>query len=147
MVVAEKLVIEQGREAIRNALLGDGTLAATVCTDQMRTTILTCGWNDFEERWRETFNGLPADSPQIAVLNELRNSPAHHVAHRNCAERLREGRSIGRGQFDETCKTLIGCRLKQTAARWRPSRLNRMAGLCSVMYSQQWTAVWNHHAA
>ncbi len=146
MVVAEKLVIEKGREAIRNALLGDGTLAATVCTDQMRTTILTCGWNDFEERWRGTFNGLPADSPQIAVLNELRKSPGHHVAHRNYAERLREGPSIGSGQFEETCKTLIGYRLKQTAVRWRPSRLNRMVSLCSVTYSQQWTAWWNHHA-
>ncbi len=146
MVVAEKLVIEQGREAIRKALLGDGTLAATACTDQMRTTILKCGWNGFDERRREARNRLPADSPQIAALNGLRNSPGYHVAHRNYAEWLREGRSIGSGQFEETCKTLIGCRLKHTAARWRPSRLNRIVSLCSAMYSQQWTAWWNHHA-
>ena len=56
----------------------------------------------------------------------------------NSAERLMEGRSIGSGQIEGACKNLIGCRLKQTAAKWRVRRLNRMAGLCSIMYSKQW---------
>lgn len=56
----------------------------------------------------------------------------------NYAERLQEGRSIGSGQVEGACKNLIGRRLKQAAARWRVRRLNRMARLCSIMYSQQW---------
>jgi hypothetical protein len=132
--------------ATSKALFGDGTPAATAWTDQLRTTILERGWDGFEERWQETRDRFPADSPQVAALNELRNYLGNHVSHMNYAERLRDGRSIGSGQIEGACKNLIGRRLKQTAARWRTRRLNRMAGLCSVMYSQQWAAYWNHHA-
>ena len=65
----------------------------------------------------------------------------------NYARRLMEGRSIGSGQIERACKNLIGRRLKQTAARWRGRRLNRMAGLGSIMYSKQWNEYWHHQSA
>ena len=39
----------------------------------------------------------------------------------------------------------LGRRLKQTGARRRPRRVNRMASLCALLYSHQWTN-YSHHA-
>ena len=128
-------------------LFGDSTPAATAWTDTLRTTLLERGWDGFDERWHETRDTFPADAPQRTRLDELRNYLGNHVSHLNYAERLREGRSIGSGQIEGACKNLIGRRLKQTAARWRVRRLNRMASLCSIMYSRQWNAYWSQHAA
>lgn len=128
------------------ALFGEGTPDATAWLDRMRATILSRGWDGFDERWRETRALFPEEGPQVAALNELRNSLGHHVSHMHYAERLTEGRSIGSGQIEGACKNLIGRRLKQTAAKWRTRRLNRMAGLCVVLYSHQWAAFWNHAA-
>ena len=69
---------------------------------------------------------------------------AAHACHLNDAQRLAEGRSIGSGQIEGACKNMIGRRLKQTGARWRVRRVNRMAGLCSLMYSNHWNTYWNH---
>ena len=54
-----------------------------------------------------------------------------------------QARSIGSGQIEGACKNLIGRRLKQTGARWKVRRVNRMAGLCSIMYSDLWKTYWN----
>jgi len=59
------------------------------------------------------------------------------------AVRLAAGLSNGSGQIEGACKNLIGRRLKQTGARWKVHRLNRMAGLCSIMYSDLWKTYWN----
>ena len=59
------------------------------------------------------------------------------------AARLAEGRSIGSGQIEGACKNLIGRRLKQTGARWKVRRVNRLAGLCSIMYSDLRKTCWN----
>jgi hypothetical protein len=85
--------------------------------------------------------------PQGTALNELRDDLGHHVPHRHYAERLSEGRSIGSGQVEGACNNLIGRRLKQTAARRRVRRLNRMAGRCSIMYSQPWNTFWHSQSA
>jgi hypothetical protein len=58
------------------------------------------------------------------------------------AERLAEGRAIGSGQAEGACKHMIGRRLKQTGARWRVRRVNRMAVLCCLLYSDHWDAYW-----
>jgi hypothetical protein len=60
----------------------------------------------------------------------------------NYSERLAAGQSIGSGQIEGACKNLIGRRLKANAARWRVRRVNRMAGLCALMYSHQWKTYW-----
>jgi len=39
-------------------------------------------------------------------------------------------------------KNLVGKRLKQTGARWRVDRVNAMAELCCLIYSNDWDAYW-----
>jgi hypothetical protein len=38
---------------------------------------------------------------------------------------------------------VVGRRLKQTGARWKVRRVERMAALCSVQASDQWNTYWN----
>ena len=85
---------------------------------------------------------LPRTAAQQTALDALRNYLAPHAHHLNYAERLREGRSIGSGQVEGACKNMIGRRLKANAARWRVARINRMAGLCCLLYSEQWNTYW-----
>jgi hypothetical protein len=81
------------------------------------------------------------------ALEGLREYLGHHVSHLHYAQRLAEGRSIGSGQVEGACKNLIGRRLKQTGARWRVRRVNRMASLCCLIYSHAWKPYWNTPAA
>lgn len=60
----------------------------------------------------------------------------------NYAQRLQAGQSIGSGQVEGACTDLIGRRLKANSARWRVRRVNRMGGLYSVAYSDQWEPYW-----
>jgi len=128
-------------------LFGDGTTESQAWTNELRTALLGRGWPGFDACWQHTRGQFPESGPQSTALQELRNYLGNHVGHLNYAGRLQEGRSIGSGQIEGACKNLIGRRLKQTAARWRVRRLNRMAGLCSIMYSQQWTEYWNQQSA
>jgi hypothetical protein len=73
--------------------------------------------------------------PKRAALDALDGYLASHAYHLNYAARLADGRSIGSGQVEGACKNMIGRRLKQTGARWRVRRVNRMASLCSLLYS------------
>lgn len=65
-----------------------------------------------------------------------------HLDHTGYAARLAEGRSIGSGLVEGSCKQVVGRRLKQTGARWRVRRVERMAALCAVLASDQWDAYW-----
>jgi hypothetical protein len=78
-----------------------------------------------------------------AALAEYLGPHAEHTPYR---ERLAEGRSIGSGMVEGACKTAIGKRLKQTGARWRVRRLERMAALCCLIYSDLFDAYWRQAA-
>jgi hypothetical protein len=80
---------------------------------------------------------------QRRALAELEHYLDAHAEHLQYAQRLHEGRVIGSGQVEGACKHWIGRRLKQTGARWRIERANRMAGLCALKYSHQWHAYWS----
>ena len=71
---------------------------------------------------------------------------APHADHTDYRRRLAEGRSIGSGLVEGACKTVVGRRLKQTGARWRVRRVERMATLCCVLYGGQWEAYWKKAA-
>jgi hypothetical protein len=114
--------------------------AATAWTDQARTRLLESGWSGIEDLLEQGAEDR-TESQQQAVEG-LRHYLADHQHHLNYAERLRAGQSIGSGQVEGGCKNMIGRRLKQTGARWRVRRINRMAGLCSLMYSHQWNPYW-----
>ena len=73
----------------------------------------------------------------------LRGYLSGHRDRLGYAKRLAEGRSIGSGQVEGACKNMIGRRLKQTGAKWRVLRVNRMATLCAVLYGDQWNLYWN----
>jgi len=109
-------------------------------TDQARTTLLESGWSGIDELLQEAAKSH--SQPQQTAINEVRNYLANHQHHLNYAQRLAAGQSIGSGQVEGGCKNMIGRRLKQTGARWRVRRVNRQAGLCSLMYSHQWKTYW-----
>lgn len=72
----------------------------------------------------------------------LRGYFESHVNHTGYAARLAEGRVIGSGLVEGSCKQVVCRRLKQTGARWRVRRVERMATLCAVQAGQQWEGYW-----
>lgn len=121
-------------------VLHSDPLAAAQWTDAARHALLHEGWAGIEAYLRR--DAPPRPSSQQEPLEGLRNYLAPHQHHLHYAARLTRGQSIGTGQIEGACKHLIGRRLKQTGARWRVRRVNRMAGLCSLMYSHQWETYW-----
>jgi hypothetical protein len=116
--------------AAAQAAFGEGTAEAAAWVEARRGTLLRGG-----------------ASALLAELGagrwaELRAYFAPHVDHTAYAARLAEGRSIGSGLVEGACKQVIGRRLKQTGARWRVRRAERMAALCAVQASDQWAAYW-----
>lgn len=112
------------------AAFGEGTAEAAAWAEARRATLLRGGARALlaelsGERWAG-----------------LRQYFAPHVGHTAYAERLAEGRSIGSGLVEGACKQVIGRRLKQTGARWKVRRVERMAALCAVQASGQWGAYW-----
>ncbi|MDR0328804.1 MAG: hypothetical protein LBI05_10960 [Planctomycetaceae bacterium] len=75
----------------------------------------------------------------LRLLLGYLNSHRERLGYR---ERLMEGRSIGSGQVEGACKNLIGKRLKQTWAKWKVERQNRMTTICAIRYSNQWKDYW-----
>jgi len=82
-----------------------------------------------------------------ASLDDLCDYLRPHLAHTGYRHRLLNGQTIGSGIVEGACKTVIGRRLKQTGARWRIRRVERMASLCCVLYGRQWDAYWSGQAA
>lgn len=121
------------------SLFGEESAAATEWSEGMRTTLLHDGWEGFERQYAKT--------QEAQALEDLRNYLGNHVSHLHYRNRLAEGRSIGSGQVEGACKNMIGRRLKQTGARWRTRRLNRMANLCCLVYSHAWDHYWKDQAA
>src|SRR5262249_6131259 len=58
------------------------------------------------------------------------------------AGRLATGLAIGSGMVEGACKHMIGRRMKQTGARWRVRRANRMATMCCSFHSDTWKVYW-----
>jgi len=78
------------------------------------------------------------DENEQESLRKLRGYLENHRERPCYRERLAEGRAIGSGQVEGTCKSMIGKRLKQSGACWIVERLNEMALLCSLHYSDIW---------
>ncbi len=104
------------------------------------------------EAWYEARRRTLLESGAAGLLTELEAEPGDvselvgylgpHADHAPYRQRLAEGRSIGSGMVEGACKTAIGRRLKQTGARWRVRRLERMAALCCLHYGDQVEAYW-----
>jgi hypothetical protein len=113
------------------ALLGEGP-AAEAWYEGRRRTLLESGASGLLAE-------LAAEPGDVSGLVGYLTPHGDHTAYR---ERLAEGRSIGSGMVEGACKTAIGRRLKQTGARWRVRRLERMAALCCLRYGDQFEAYW-----
>ncbi len=104
------------------------------------------------EAWYQRRRRTLLESGAAGLLAELASEPGDvselvgylgpHGDHTPYRRRLAEGRSIGSGMVEGACKTAIGKRLKQTGARWRVRRLERMAALCCLHYGDQVEAYW-----
>lgn len=109
---------------------GEGTAQTGAWVKARRETLL-----------REGASGLLAEL-EGEQWSGLRGYFEPHRDHTGYAGRLREGRVIGSGLVEGACKQVVGRRLKQTGARWKVRRVERMATLCAVQASEQWDAYW-----
>jgi len=129
--VADTAKVVYGEETAR----GQRWMAAA------RKDLLAGGWPALGKRLRVAKQRATKRTHRKS-LQSLAAYLGKHREHLEYARRLAEGRSIGSGQVEGACKHMIGRRLKQTGARWRVRRVNRMANLCALMYSDHWNAYW-----
>jgi hypothetical protein len=120
--------------AAAHAHFGEGRAQAGAWVNRRRETLLRGG-----------ASALLGELPG-AEWSGLRGYFEPHVDHTGYARRLRLGQSIGSGLVEGACKQVIGRRLKQTGARWKVRRAERMATLCAVQATDQWDAYWQHAA-
>ncbi len=111
-------------------------------------TTLELMWNGFEgmKRRLQRLGEVAENSENAEKKESIRLLRCYLTFHRDrlgYRERLAAGQSLGSGLVEGACKNLIGRRLKQTGARWRVRRVNRMATLCAVLYGDQWNLYWN----
>ena len=112
----------------RTALLGSGT---------RRRCILRAA----RAAWTSTTrSNMSRTRHKASSKNRKMRTPGR--SRRNTRYSRAAGLPIGSGQVEGACKNLVGRRLKQTGARWRIRRLNRMASLCSLLYSDLWDQFW-----
>lgn len=123
------------------ALFGDGTPETKAWLDQGRQKLLADGWFGICEYIGATLATENTPERQKAI-EPLTNYLAKHTDHLNYCLRLHQGKSIGSGMVEGAAKNMIGKRLKQTGARWKVENANKMADLCCLNYSSQWSAYW-----
>ena len=144
-------------EVERNLPGAAGVLDFYHASEHLRATAVACnGEGPAAEAWRQARRRTLLRSGASALLTELTAEPGDttdlvgylwpHVGHTPYRQRLAEGRSIGSGMVEGACKTAIGKRLKQTGARWRARRLERMAALCCLRYGDQFDLYWKDAA-
>jgi hypothetical protein len=122
-------------------LYKEGTAEYDRWQESTKWELLESGFEKIEGR----LDGLEKEidgEEKRASLRKLRGYLDSHRARLCYRERLSEGRAIGSGQVEGACKSMIGRRLKQTGARWDVDRLNEMAVLCSLHYSDLWEKYW-----
>ena len=125
------------------ALYGEGTPEAKAWVGAGRQALLAAGAAGVQSH-------LAAARPQArsaakrAALAEAAGYFERRAELLGYAERLAAGQSIGSGLVEGACKQVIGRRMKQTGARWRVRRANRMATLCCAFHGDTWAPYWQH---
>jgi hypothetical protein len=122
-------------------LFGEGSAQAAAWLQESRAALLSRGWLGLCEQVGRV---LSADrTPQTqATMDDLSQYFFKQRDHLAYARRLQEGRSIGSGMIESTCKQL-GKRLKQSGARWNVANVPGMATLCSLRHSSHWDGYWS----
>ena len=127
-------------------LHGERTPAAQRWVDARRRRLLQGGASSLLNVFAEERKTLRSPRDR-ASLDGLCDYLRPHWEHTPYRQRLVNGQTIGSGMVEGACKTVIGRRLKQTGARWRIRRVERMATLCCMLYGRQWDAYWSSQAA
>jgi hypothetical protein len=127
--------------ACGKALYGSGQ-AFSDWFEWVRLVLLSEGLAGME-RELSTLKDLDEDKQKAvaSLLEYLRK----HKERLHYAQRLAAGRSIGSGLIEGACKNLVKRRLRQTGACWRVPRANRIALICSTLYSEQWEDCWKKY--
>lgn len=130
--------------ATAKQLHGEGTDAARDWSEHVGSVLIAGGWPAVESALEASKKATrrKADRASLAKLGGYLGRQPEHLEY---AKRLAEGRSIGSGQVEGACRHMIGRRLKQTGARWRVRRVNRMASLCCLIYSDHWDSYWKNN--
>jgi hypothetical protein len=125
------------------AVYGEGSDAARRWTEGSRQALLSAGGEALQGRIVAAHNRARGRKKRQA-LEELAGYFERQQGHPGYASRLAAGQAIGSGAVEGACKQVIGRRLKQTGARWRVRRANRMATLCCTFHGDTWDAYWKH---
>jgi len=125
------------------ALYGEGTVAYEQWREETKRELLKSGFELIDQRLKRLEQEKWKEKEKES-LRLLRGYLENNRERLGDAARLLEGRAIGSGQVEGACKNLMGKRLKQTWAKWKPDRLNRMAVICAIRYSDQWKKYWKN---
>ena len=124
-------------------LHGEAAAAARAWVDEGRQALLAEGAAGVQAHLAAARAGARSAAKR-AALGEVARYFERRRAYLGYAERLAAGQSIGSGLVEGACKQGIGRRMKQTGARWRVRRANRMATLCCTLHGDTWKPYWDH---
>ena len=122
-------------------LYGEETVEYEQWREETKMELLKGGFELSDKRLK-CLEGEKRTDKEKESLRKLRGYWENNRERLGYAVRLLEGRAIGSGQVEGACKNLIGKRLKQTWAKWKLERLNRMAVIGAIRYSDQWKKYW-----
>jgi hypothetical protein len=125
------------------ALYGEGAAEAAAWLGAGRQALLTGGAAGVQAHLAAARAGVRSAAKRRA-LDEVARYFARRAGYLGYAGRLAAGQSIGSGLVEGACKQVIGRRMKQTGARWRVRRANRMATLCCTFHGDTWGTYWQH---
>ena len=127
--------------ATGKVLYGEGTEEYERWREETTLEFVESGFTEIEKRLNLLEKEERTDKEKES-LRQLRGYLENNRERLCYRERLSEGRAIGSGQIEGACKHLIGKRLKQTWAKWKVERVDKMAILCALRYSNQWEKYW-----
>jgi hypothetical protein len=124
-------------------LYGEGSAEAGAWLDTGRQRLLAEGATGVADHVARARARVRSTAKRAALADVARYF-ARRADYLGYAQRLACGQSIGSGLVEGACKQVIGRRMKQTGARWRVRRANRMATLCCTLHGDPWKAYWLH---
>jgi hypothetical protein len=122
-------------------LYGEGSAEARSWLDAGRQRLLAEGAAGVAAYVAEA-RARARSAAKRAALADVARYFARRADYLGYAGRLARGQSIGSGLVEGACKQVIGRRMKQTGARWRVRRANRMATLCCTLHGDTWKPYW-----
>lgn len=124
-------------------LYGEGTARAKAWVDAGREALLSAGAAGVQAHLAAA-RAEARSAAKRSALAEAAGYFARRAELLGYAGRLAAGQSIGSGLVEGACKQVIGRRMKQTGARWRVRRANRMATLSCTLHGDAWDLYWKH---